>query len=178
MLLSDILTVNRSSVEFGELFPGQIVEEALSITSKLVNRKIPFKIKVNCLSKEFDELDEYVYSMRRPSPNEVFNYNDTFLILLAAKTASNYRVAIKVPLVRAETEIIGNIEITSTDTRPDPIVIPIRSKIIMPSIRCEKMIYINSLKMSVLKLYMKNAKKHEFRISLKNMTKVLITVEF
>lgn len=29
--------------------------------------KIHFKIKVNCLTPEFDELDEYVYSMRRPT---------------------------------------------------------------------------------------------------------------
>lgn len=29
--------------------------------------KVHFKIKINCLTKEFDDLDEYVYSMRRPT---------------------------------------------------------------------------------------------------------------
>lgn len=177
-LLNDLLKINKTTVDFGDLFPGQIVEETIIISNTLLRKKIPFKIKVNCLSHEFDDLDEYVYSMRRPSPNEVFNYNDTFLILLAPKTMSSYKLAIKVPTVRNETEILGNIEISSNETKPEIITIPIRSKVILPVIRCEKMIYLNSLKMSVLKLFMKNTKRQEFRISLKNMAKQAITVEF
>lgn len=176
--LTDILKLNKLEVDFGDLFPGQIVEETIIITNNLAKKKIPFKIKVNCLTREFDELDEYVYSMRRPSPNEVFNYNDTFLILLAPKTMSSYKLAIKVPTIRTETEILGNIEITSSDTKSDPIVIPIRCRVALPIIKCEKMIYLNSLKMSVLKLFMKNSKRQEFRISLKNLVKNTITVEF
>lgn len=79
--------------------------------------KVHFKIKVNCLSKEFDELDEYVYSMRRPTQNEVFNYNDTFLILLAPKAISYYKLAIKVPNCKEECEILGNIELSSEATQ-------------------------------------------------------------
>lgn len=176
--LGEILKVTKQAIDFGELFPGQIVEENLMITNNLQRRKVPFKIKVNCLSREFDELDEYVYSMRRPSPNEIFNYNDTFLILLAPKTLSSYKLAIKVPAVRCEQEIVGSIEISSNECAPEPIVIPIRTRVVLPSLRCEKMIYLNSLRMSVLKLFMKNAKRQEFRISLKNLVRQTMTVEF
>ena len=59
------------------------MEETIIILNNMNNTKVHFKIKVNCLTPEFDELDEYVYSMRRPTQKDVFNYNDTFLILLA-----------------------------------------------------------------------------------------------
>lgn len=115
MQLENILKINTSLVNFGEVFPGQILEETIIILNHLAQTKIPFRIKINCLSKEFDELDEYVYSMRRPNPNETFNYNDVFLILLSPKAMSYYKLAIKVPNIMEECEILGSIEITSTE---------------------------------------------------------------
>lgn len=37
---------------------------------------VVIKISVNCLVKEFDNLDEYVYSIRRPSEDNNYEYND------------------------------------------------------------------------------------------------------
>ena len=54
--------------------------------------------------------------MRRPTQNEVFNYNDTFLILLAPKAISYYKLAIKVPNCKEENEVLGNIELSSDAT--------------------------------------------------------------
>lgn len=178
MLLSEILKINKSTVDFGELFPGQIIEEQIVIGNSLSKKKIHFKIKINCLTKEFDELDEYVYSMRRPTNSENFNYNDVFLILLAPKTLANFKLAIKVPSIRAESEILGNVEISSSDAKLESIIIPIKSKIILPSIKLEKMIYFKSLGRYVLKLYMKNMKKQDFRISMKSSTKIAVPVEY
>ena len=175
--VSKILKTNKDSVNFGELFPGQIVEETIIVTNCLLNKKVPFKIKVNCLTRELDDLDEYVYSMRRPSPNEVFNYNDTFLIVLAPKTMSSYRLAVKIPALKEPCEILGNIEISCSEAKGNPIIIPIRSKVLLPIIKLEKMIRLNSLKMSVLKLFMKNSKSQEFRVSLKNMVNSAVSVE-
>jgi len=171
MTLDQVLKINTQTVDFGDVFPGQILEETIIILNNLTNTKVPFKIKVNCLTKEFDELDEYVYSMRRPSPNDVFNYNDTFLILLAQKAISYYKLAIKVPLHREEAEILGNIEISSNECPAKNITIPIRSRIILPSIKCEKLIHIKSLNMSLIKLFMKTPKRQDFRIALKNLSK-------
>lgn len=171
MTLDQVLKINTQTVDFGDVFPGQILEETIIILNNLTNTKVPFKIKVNCLTKEFDELDEYVYSMRRPSPNDVFNYNDTFLILLAQKAISYYKLAIKVPLYREEAEILGNIEISSTECPAKNIIIPIRSRIVLPNIKCEKLIHIKSLNMSLIKLFMKTPKRQDFRIALKNLSK-------
>lgn len=175
--VSKILKTNKDSVNFGELFPGQIVEETIIVTNCLLGKKVPFKIKVNCLTRELDDLDEYVYSMRRPSPNEVFNYNDTFLIVLAPKTMSSYRLAVKIPALKEPCEILGNIEISCSEAKGNPIVVPIRSKVLLPVIKLEKMIRLSSLKMSVLKLFMKNTKSQEFRVSLKNMASSAVSAE-
>jgi hypothetical protein len=129
MDLKDVLKINNSVINFGDLFPGQILEETVIILNNLTSTKVPFKIKINCLSQEFDDLDEYVYSMRRPTTQDVFNYNDTFLILLAQKAISYYKLAIKVPNILEEKEISGNIEITCTDCKNGRIVIPIKSRI-------------------------------------------------
>lgn len=129
MDLKNVLKINNANINFGELFPGQILEETVIILNNLSATKVPFKIKINCLSQEFDDLDEYVYSMRRPTTQDVFNYNDTFLILLAQKAISYYKLAIKVPNIKEEKEILGNIEITCNDCKNGKITIPIKSKI-------------------------------------------------
>lgn len=129
MDLKDVLKINSMNIDFGELFPGQILEETVIILNNLAATKVPFKIKINCLSKEFDDLDEYVYSMRRPTTQDVFNYNDTFLILLAQKAISYYKLAIKVPNIMEEKEILGNIEISCTECQNGVITIPIKSTI-------------------------------------------------
>ena len=130
--------------------------------------KVHFKIQINCLTKEFDDLDEYVYSMRRPTQNDAYNYNDTFLILLSKKAISYYKLAIKVPNYREEKEIIGSVVISSEMTQKGDIVIPLKSNIIIPKIVCEKMMKLKRLKFPVIKLFLKNTNKNEFRIALKN----------
>lgn len=159
MKLEDVLKINQQEVNFGNVFPGQIIEETIIILNNMHQTKIHFKIKVNCLTQEFDELDEYVYSMRRPTQNEVFNYNDTFLILLAPKAISYYKLAIKVPNCKEEKEIEGNIEISSDSTKPGKVIIPVKSKIAIPKLVCEKMIKLKRFEMPVIKLYLKNLKR-------------------
>jgi len=178
MRIQDVLKVNCSQVDFGEVMPGQIIEETIIILNNMNKTKVPFKVKVNCLSQEFDDLDEYVYSMRRPTPNEVFNYNDTFLIILAQKAISYYKLAIKVPNITEEKKILGNIEITSEKTKESVMVVSITAQIVLPKIKCEKMMKIRSLNMSVVKLFMKNPLRQDFRIALKNCATSTVFVEY
>lgn len=176
LTLQQVLKINMGLIDFGELLPGQILEENLIIMNTLASTKVPFKIKVNCLTKEFDDLDEYVYSMRRPNNNDTYNYNDTFLILLTAKSVSYYKVAIKVPNVKEEKEIMGSIDLMSQEC-PGNITIPIRARVIVPALKCEKMITLKSLGLPVVKLYMKTPKRQDFRINLKNMCKLNLMAE-
>jgi hypothetical protein len=178
MMISEVLKVNCQTVDFGDVMPGQIIEETIIILNNMSKTKVPFKVKVNCLSDEFEDLDEYVYSMRRPTPNEVFNYNDTFLIILAQKAISYYKLAIKVPNVLEDTKVLGNIEITSEDTKDSLIEVPILANVVMPKLKCEKMMRIKSLDMSVVKLFMKNPVRQDFRIAFKNCGNQVCFVEF
>lgn len=170
LCIDEVLKVNSNQVDFGDVFPGQIIEETIIILNSLNKTKVPFKVKVNCLSEEFEDLDEYVFSMRRPTPNETFNYNDTFLIILAQKAISYYKLAIKVPNITEPMKIMGNIEITSEKTKNSIIVIPITANITLPKLKCEKMMRIKSLNISVVKLFMKNVIRQDFRIAIKNMS--------
>lgn len=90
---------------------------------------------------------------------EVFNYNDTFLILLSPKAISYYKLAIKVPNCKKSTEIFGNIEITSELTKDSKIIIPVRSQVVFPKLVCEKMIKLKRFDMPVIKLFFKNLKR-------------------
>ena len=175
--IQDILKVNCAQVDFGEVLPGQIIEETIIILNNMNKTKVPFKVKVNCLSEEFEDLDEYVYSMRRPTPNEVFNYNDTFLIILAQKAISYYKLAVKVPNICEERVILGNIEITSEKTQDSIIVVPITARIVLPKLKVEKMMRIKSLNLSVIKLFMKNPIRQDFRIAMKNCGAALVYAE-
>lgn len=57
------------------------------------------------------------------------------------------------------------------------ITIPIKSKIVTPKLKCEKMIFLKSQNMSVIKLYLKNLKRQDFRITLKNVYDNPYTIE-
>lgn len=70
MTLREVLKINQQTIDFGNSFPGQISEETIIILNNMKKTKVQFQIKINCLSTEFDDLEEYVYSMRRPSQNE------------------------------------------------------------------------------------------------------------
>ena len=177
MSIHEILDVSVKSINFGLLFPGHIKEETVKIKNTLKGGKVKFKIKVNCLVEEFDRLDEYVYSMRKPQAKEMFNYNDTFVIILSPETQSNYKLAVKVPNVRSECRIMGNI-IISMGGREEVIEVPITTQIILPKIKCEKMLKMKEFEHPVIRLYMKNQAQQNFRIILKNLSLRNCSVDF
>jgi hypothetical protein len=163
------LGISTLAIDFGDVMPGQILEETLILTNKLTDAKIPFHIKIQCLSREFDELEEYVYSMRRPTANDIYNYTDTFSILLLQEAMCYFKIAMKAPMVCSQTDIIGCIQISNSELGESLIVIPVKSKVRIPRLKCDKMIPLRSLDMSVIRLLMKNPKRSDFRISLKNL---------
>ena len=80
------------------------------------------------------------------------------------------------PNVKEEREIIGSIDLMSNEC-PGVITIPIKAKIVIPAVKCEKMITLKSLGLPVIKLYMKTPKRQDFRINLKNMCKTNLIAE-
>jgi hypothetical protein len=122
--LKDVLKLNISSINFGQLYPGQICEHNLDIFNRNKNN-LSFKIRILCLNETFNDFDEYVFSMRRTGGYE---YNDNFLIVQAPWVKSMYKVAIKIPCVHAHDKINGLLEITS-ENHPDRIEIPLNTNV-------------------------------------------------
>ena len=79
-------------------------------------------------------------------------------------------------MFKEEKEILGSIDLASNECQ-GTISIPIRAKIVVPAIKCEKMITLKSLGLPVVKLYMKTPKRQDFRINLKNMCKLNLIAE-
>lgn len=81
---------NSLFFDFNKVLPGGIKEEVLILMDSLHHTDVVIKIQVNCLVKEFDNLDEYVYSIRRPSEDNNYDYNDQFLMILKSNSVSYY----------------------------------------------------------------------------------------
>jgi hypothetical protein len=73
-------------------------------------KKLTLKVKVVCLNKEFDDLDEYVFSIRKPPQ---YDYNDTYFVMMNEKDFITFHVAIKVPKLKKVKELKGYIKVTA-----------------------------------------------------------------
>lgn len=115
LTIDKCLKVNIKKIVFENKHPGGVTEDSLIITNQLSNTKIAFTVRAICEVEEYEELDEYVYSLRRPSASTSLNYIDVFNIILTPGTTSYFKVAVKVPSIAKEGEIKGKIVITGKD---------------------------------------------------------------
>lgn len=77
---------------------GNIFEESLEITNKWSD-SVVLKVVVTCTNKEFEEHDEYVYSIRKTVN---YDYNEKYAVLLPPGKTIFFKVALKVPNVQME----------------------------------------------------------------------------
>jgi hypothetical protein len=103
--------VSQKKIDLGSTLPGQVKEEDLQIyykdTAKL-GKQLKIEVKVICESQRFDDLDEYVFGLRKP-PN--FDFNDTFIIKMDPENRITLRCAVKIPNVKEEMPILGKIKL-------------------------------------------------------------------
>lgn len=108
--LKDCLTVSETgTIKFGKVFSGQIKEQKFTIENHS-RKKLTLKVKVVCSNKEFDDLDEYVFSIRKPPQ---YDYNDTYYVMMNEKDFITFHVAIKVPRIKQVKELVGQIKVTA-----------------------------------------------------------------
>jgi hypothetical protein len=108
--IEDFLIVNTKKIDLGNTLPGQVKEEDLQIVYKdpiKKNYQLKVEVKVVCLSERFDELDEYVFGLRKPP---MFDFNDTFIIKMDPENKIILRCAVKIPNVKEEMIIEGYIK--------------------------------------------------------------------
>ena len=96
------------------LFPGSIEEFDVSIGLKdeIIedNGSNPFMLRViaKCNNAEFNDLDEYVFSVRS---NERFEYFEEVRFKIRKKERAQVKVAVKIPPVRDNYVIEGFLEV-------------------------------------------------------------------
>lgn len=124
-LITDILSFNRLSLDFTQgYFPGEVVEENLDVYNK-TGLDLTYKIHVLCNDEVLNELDEYVFSMRKTGS---YDYNDKYLVLQSPGVKSTYKIAMKVPNTKGTGCIAGQVVFFSDDCK-GKVIIPILSRV-------------------------------------------------
>lgn len=136
--------MNQKKIDLGSTLPGQVKEEDLQITYKDLNKlnhQLKVEVKVTCESQRFDDLDEYVFGLRKP-PN--FDFNDTFIIKMDPDNKITLRCAVKIPNVKEEMPILGKIKLECPNLE-GKIIIPVSANVHIVSIFCPKILQGNGV---------------------------------
>lgn len=126
--IEDFLIVNQKKIDLGSTLPGQVKEEDLQIQYPKPAKggfQLKVEVKVICESQRFDDLDEYVFGLRKP-PN--FDFNDTFIIKMEPDNKITLRCAVKIPNVKEEMPILGKIKMECPNLE-GKIVIPVSANV-------------------------------------------------
>lgn len=124
------------------LFPGSIEEFDVTIGLKdeIIddNGSNPYMLRViaRCNNAEFNDLDEYVFSVRS---NERFEYFEEVRFKIRRKEKAQVKVAVKIPPVKENYVIEGFLEVQLESLQP--ICLPIYAKCEVPQIICIKDLY-------------------------------------
>lgn len=137
------LTRNNISFDRGIIFPGSIdeVELAVGLRDDAIPDDDPaaaylLRIIALCSNTEFNDLDEYVFSVRS---NERYEYYEEVRFRIKKREKAQVRIAVKVPVVRTPYQINGTLTIQLENTIP--VVLPISCKSEMPQIVCMKELF-------------------------------------
>lgn len=88
-----------------------------------------------CHNSEFNDLDEYVYSVRS---NERYEYYDEVNFRIRRSDRAELKVAVKIPATRQPCTITGTLAIQLEHAVP--VYLPITSKCEVPSVMCLKLL--------------------------------------
>jgi hypothetical protein len=152
--------------------PGQIVEEALEIVNRS-NENLVVEILIDCLNEELQDTDEYVYSIRR---SHAYDYNDKHYLIMSPYSSASFRLALKVPSLKLTDDIRGQARI-SIQGVPSKISLMMNSGITIPRVFCPRELYYKPLKTNIVKVAIKQGKKLETKIPLKNTGDVALTLD-
>jgi len=124
---------------------------------------LTLRVRVDCCNSEFDELDEYVLSIRKPPQ---YDYNDTYFVMMNEKDYITFHVAIKVPKLKQPCEILGKITITAQGLI-GKYEVYLSSDAKIPIIYCPKMLMVQDIGMEVVPFTLKSLKRQDFKLPVK-----------
>jgi len=170
--LEDVLEISKKTINFGTRFPGQIVEEQLDIVNRSKHDFV-VQIFVNCLNEELDNSDEYVFSVRR---THLYDYNDKHYLIMAPYSSASFKFALKVPNMKIVGNIQGEVKV-GIQGQDDFHHIDLQGSVTIPKVFCPKELACRGLDYKVVKLAIKEGKKQEMKIPIRNNGDVPVTLE-
>ncbi|CAD8053923.1 unnamed protein product [Paramecium primaurelia] len=175
--LKNIINVNKQSVNFGLVLPGNICEDDIQFQN-ISNETIIIGIQVVCNNTEFDDLDEYVYSARKLNG---YDYKDRFMLACPAQKQFNMKVALKVPNIKDQKGLFGTIIITAINSNQQKIQgqinTNIQSQVLLPLIECSKRLMNNFYKVPIIQMALKLGKKLDCKIQFRNNSRIGLPLE-
>ena len=111
----DLLRFSKNSYSLGMLIPGQIIEELFIITNPSPE-SIELQMSIECENKEFDDLDEYVFTIRSADSNSYHHRHKTYF---SPFSKAHFRIALKVPPVKDTTKLSGSINLSALFDKSD-----------------------------------------------------------
>jgi len=170
--IEDVLQISRRDISYGLRFPGQIVEESLDIVNKSTQDFV-VQIIVSCLNDELQDTEEYVYSVRR---SHLYDYNDKHFLIMAPHSCASFKFALKIPNLRLNGAIIGQVKI-SVQGMSGSYILDLSGSVSIPKVFCPKELHFKGLSYNVIKLAVKEGKKADMKLPIRNSGDVPITLE-
>jgi hypothetical protein len=170
--IDDLLQVSQRELPYGSCFPGQIIEEHLDIVNRS-GHDFVVQIIVTCLNDDLQNTEEYVYSVRR---SHLYDYNDKHYLIMAPYSCADFKFALKAPNLRMNGKIMGQAEI-SIQGLDGSIIVDLIAKVSIPKVFCPKELAFQGLDYKVIKVAVKEGKKQELKIPIRNSGDVPVTLE-
>lgn len=171
--VAELLFVSRKHINYGNTMPGQIIEESLEIRNRS-DHNLVVQIHVDCLNSELNDSDEYVFAIRRSNSND---YNDKHYLIMSPYSLAAFKLALKVPKKKMKESIRGETTF-SIQGLNDKISLSMETRSIIPKIISPKALHHTGLKCKVIKVALKNGKKYDAKIPIKNCSELSMTLDF
>jgi len=171
--IKQLLHISKSIIDFGNIFPGQIIEESLDIVNK-TNQNLVLEIALGCENPDLHDTEEYVYSIRR---SHLYEFNDKHYLVMAPYSSASFKVTLKAPNVKKSCKNKGFADVSIQGLKSSHRIV-LKSNIKVPKITCPKALYHRRSCCKMVSLAVKEGKKQEFKIPFKNESDTSVTLDF
>jgi len=171
--IKQLIHISKSNIDFGNIFSGQVVDESLDIVNK-TNQNLVVEIALGCENPDFQDADEYVYSIRR---SHLFEFNDKHYLVMAPYSSASFRVTLKAPMVKKSCSNRGFVDISIQGLKSSHKIV-LDSNIKAPKVTCPKALYHKKSRCKMVRIAVKQGKKQECKIPLRNEGDVPVTIDF
>jgi len=171
--VKQLIHISKSIIDFGNIFPGQIMEESLDIVNK-TNQNLVVEIGLGCENPDFYDTDEYVYSIRR---SHLYEFNDKHYLVMAPYSSASFKVTLKAPNVKKSCNNKGFVDIAIQGLKSSHKIV-LESNIKVPKVTCPKALYHRGSGCKMVRLAVKEGKKQECKLPLKNESDIPVTIDF